>query len=844
MDGGTFHIVNSIIMPEWESYPAILLTLDINGLLAASFGSFLGLPDLFDTETGVTGIGRFGLMDGQSIFAYGGIFPPEPSAWEKTFLGWVNPIEVSPSTATQYQLYANETGKYSVLKVPIDATEYFLLENREGDANHNGEIITSVYNGDTSVTKMNFANDTAYFDGTQIKNINGVVTDADEFDWALPQDTTYYGGILIWHIDESVIDANLATNTVNANPAHRGVALMEAHGANEIGNYIQTVFGSYYYDGSFEDFWYKGNPARSQAQNVGGNNFTPATLPNSDGYNGADSHIYITNFSNHDSVMSFYVTVDSIAANFQVTSGFPKNIHGATLNSSPTFGHISADGKLQVIANNGDSLYAFNMDGSSAGFDSTGFFSKVGGKFQPAVSSANANDTVYAMDDSVFYGIVDNGGTAETIFATKDSVPSYESNLPLLELGTKMVSFDLDRNTISIFSTDGKYLWSSQFSISIDKAMPEVSAKSDVSANNVSGYLPVDLGQFAAADTSNVILSLDGVAVVLNLDSNPNKFIFENSEPLNGISYATLAPENSTYLVELAANSVYIDTSAGLPQKIFTVFPGDTITSGPVIADLNGDGNRDIIFATQTKVYAISYAGAVLNHFPVSTVGSEVLSSDANRIVGSMVVAALDGDTADVIFGTKGGTIYAFNGVTGQLVSGFPLSIGGGLAGSPAIAYDSQSGNLYLAAVGLDSSLYSWTFKGNYSSNSILWGNLLHDNFHANSITEPPSSRTIPPSIVDTVSLMPKVYNWPNPVTNGTTKIRFYLNHDAQVSISIFSFAGDKVADMPAINGIGGIANEVDWNVGGMQSGVYFARVEAVSPKEREVKIIKIAVVK
>lgn len=61
-----------------------LIELGINGLLAASFGSYLGLPDLFNTSNGKTAIGRFGLMDGQSLFSYNGIFPPEPSAWEKS----------------------------------------------------------------------------------------------------------------------------------------------------------------------------------------------------------------------------------------------------------------------------------------------------------------------------------------------------------------------------------------------------------------------------------------------------------------------------------------------------------------------------------------------------------------------------------------------------------------------------------------------------------------------------------------------------------------------------------------------------------------------------------------
>ena len=842
VDNGSFNITNSIIMPESESYPIVDLTLGTNGLLAASFGSFLGLPDLFDTQTGITGIGRFGLMDGQAIFAYGGIFPPEPSAWEKYYLRWIIPIEVSPSTATQYRLYANETGKYSVLKVPISSTEYFLLENREGDAHHDGEKVTSVYNGGSKTTQITFANDTAYFDGSQIRKIDGVVTDVDEYDWALPQDTSYFGGILIWHIDETVIDANLAGNTVNANPIHRGVGLMEAHGANEIGNFIQTVFGSYYYDGSPYDFWYAGNPLRTSPNKVGGNNFSPTTLPNSNSYDGASSNIYITNFSSHDSLMTFYVNSDSVAANFKVTSGFPKNIHGATSNSSPEFAHLSSDGKPQLVANNGDSLYAFNVDGSSAGFDSTGFFSNVGGKFQPVISSAAASDTVYAMDDSVFYGLVDrdnnHDGTADTIFATSvltTLIQSFRAGTPLLMTDNMLATVQANAHSLIDFSSDGKYLG--------NFPVPTVQGSGSLSSMGLSPAFSL----LSAIDPKDVFFALWEYVGIVNLNnlSGPGLIAWSGNGIFpNSISSASLVPGKAPFMVELVSDSIYIDSVYyGLPQKIFSTFPGDTIVSGPVIADLDGDGNRDIIFATQTKVYAISYTGAVLNHFPISTVGSEILSPDANRIVGSIVVADLDGDgKPEVIFGTKGGTLCAFTGATGQIFPGFPVSIGGGLAGSPAVTYDSQSGNLYLAAIGFDGYLYSWTFKGS-SSTQVVWGNLLHDNFHSNSITTP--LQTVPPPPSDTLTLMPtaQVYNWPNPVTNGLTKIHFYLRDNAQVSISIFSFAGHKVADFQT-SGTAGVANEIDWNVSGVQSGVYFARVEAVSSNKRDVAIIKIAVVK
>ena len=89
MSNGSFNITNTAIIPATESRElegiggSVLLELSINGLIVANIASFVGLPDLFDTETGLSAIGRFGLMDGQSIFAYGGTFPPEPSPGKK-----------------------------------------------------------------------------------------------------------------------------------------------------------------------------------------------------------------------------------------------------------------------------------------------------------------------------------------------------------------------------------------------------------------------------------------------------------------------------------------------------------------------------------------------------------------------------------------------------------------------------------------------------------------------------------------------------------------------------------------------------------------------------------------
>jgi hypothetical protein len=87
------------------------------------------------------------------------------------------------------------------------------------------------------------------------------------------------------------------------------------------------------------------------------------------------------------------------------------------------------------------------------------------------------------------------------------------------------------------------------------------------------------------------------------------------------------------------------------------------------------------------------------------------------------------------------------------------------------------------------------------------------------------------------------VYNWPNPVYGSTTNIRYYTSENAAISVLIFDLAGQKITELKA-QAKGGLDGDLTWDVSGIQSGVYLARVEAVGGGRTEVAIIKIAVVK
>ncbi len=88
-----------------------------------------------------------------------------------------------------------------------------------------------------------------------------------------------------------------------------------------------------------------------------------------------------------------------------------------------------------------------------------------------------------------------------------------------------------------------------------------------------------------------------------------------------------------------------------------------------------------------------------------------------------------------------------------------------------------------------------------------------------------------------------RAYNYPNPVYESTTNIRYYVSEDASINIKIFDLAGDYVAELND-EAQGGVDNETVWDVSNIQSGVYLARIEASASGQTEQVVIKIAVVK
>jgi len=790
VSNGSFNITNSMIIPETESRELetisgkFLFEITINGLICASIGSHLGLPDLFDTETGLSAIGRFGLMDGQGIFAYLGTYPPEPSPWSKIKMGWVDPVTMNIQN-TDVNLVTNLAATMSdtvILKIPLNSLEYYLIENRIRDANNDGSTITYA-TGDLIRTKT-FNYDTIGYRSFDVDSLSGVIIDVDEFDWAVPGD-----GIVIWHIDENVINEKIAENKVNTDKKRRGVDVEEADGVQDIGERFFTIFGDEVIgEGTEEDFWHKDNPA-TLFENRFAKDTRPSTLTNT----GANSLITIKNFSDISNRMSFRVefgdsVVKPIFINQLNLSGIP--------NSLTTSQDLAGRLGFNTISND-TLLYSTEQN------------------FQEEFSNFSSYKVAATTSNTIEYIFGGTNASLNLIMPANDSV-YFESN----NIGDIVTSnLVIDGNQVLIGTQQGKILF---YELSSNPALVN-------SFNLDSNYVIEKIatsGEYFVSLAESKILSTPQLSISQFFDSEGHSILFTDEFP-TAIAMTKDHDGKYTSVILTSFNKIYLVKSGNIISQ-FAISSSDPILTF-ALTDLKQDGTNYIVLNKGDNIEVYNLTGAMADNFPFT-------DPKGIGFVGTPLTADFEGDNkSEIVSVTKDGRIFAIDGGTGKVVQGFPISCGGNVSVTPVLY--NANGKTNLAVLNDQNVLSAWSISS--VEGKLYWseeyGNPQNTSFidaaeNTNRINEFfPANRA---------------YNYPNPVYEGTTNIRYYVAEDSKINIKIFDLVGDFVAEMND-DATGGMDNETVWNVGDIQSGVYFARIEANSTSGKtEQAIIKIAIVK
>ncbi|MEX0602534.1 MAG: hypothetical protein WD295_04275, partial [Bacteroidota bacterium] len=761
VNGGTLRITHSIILPETETRTfqfgsqSDTLHLGINGLVAASMGSFLGLPDLFDTNTGTTGIGQFGLMDGAGIFAYNGLFPPEPSAWEKVYLGWVEPILVTgtSTTVTVPAVGLTRAGQDTIYKIPINSKEYFLFENRHRDPGGDGQRVTLLRDG--ALVELHFGGDTTGFNFADIRGIYGSVIDVEDFDWATPGTTQQEGfegsGMLIWHIDERELDARLAANSLNVDRDRRTVDLEEADGSQDIGHTFEFLQpGSGTEQGWPLDLWFAGNSSP-----VYKNVFTHNSFPNSRSADGLRTLITVRDFSPRSPRMT--VTIERGSAGFTPLSSFTKSLRPGETPSIT----VSSSG---IYFTSGGWVYAFDPGGLPKTPDPDGVLAQSGGQRKVAVHDFGDGRTLIAgVKDStvwIWNAFGAGTGTFDSVNVASVNVGARVTTVPMIvdsALVVRVVVGD-ESGFVRWFTPEAGFAGTLHAGDEAVRALAQVPVTQSPGGRDVLASSGMTISGWTRST------QLPGPADRWRLVATAT----QQGTRIGAVSEGQSPPRMIVYGESDADIAFDTELEGGVVRVLG-------------VLDITGDGKKNFIVGSGETLSVLNEAGIMSDGFP------QRLTGQGTPV--SLVIADVLGDgRPEIVILTDRGSLRVLNRM-GNPIDELSLQVNdpgdGTLAlfrtesGALGILTVSASGRVsgFETSVGFPSVIAWWGQEGGSSGNAMFDATVTQN-------PVPLASGFLPKS---------RVYNWPNPVYGSTTHVRYYVAEPADVVVTVFDLSGLKI---------------------------------------------------
>ncbi len=774
----------------------------IQGGLAHEFGHQLGLFDLYDTYGMTMGMGGWALM-GTGNWNMSGLVPPHHAGYNACFAYNSSPNNTYSNFVYFNQTYeiindttnvkikylgANEDSTTKIYKIPINAHEYYLIENRY------------VYMNPDTISDNPDSN------GFRVWK-DGVLVKVDDYDISLPPDV-YSGGIAIYHIDETMIDSFRDWNEVNAHTP-KGVDMEEADMVQDfetsfydITDIEKVFFGSPY------DLFFKGGV---------NDKFGESTIPNTRANNGGNSHIWIYSISPPDTVMTF-----SVKFNYKLNN-FPFTLNTMPDVNAPNIININGEKIIFLQTMNGE-IYAINSNGEGA-FNSTGI-----------VATLNSQDESYS---TITAGYISNKNTKDLVVTSysgyvnilrTDSITVFgnfipENNSPFIAdkpIVSSALLYDIDNDSLDeiLFTSEDMYLHILEYD-----SLQGIIEKdfSPIFLGAESWSMPI------IVDSTIYILSSDGVIHAYDFNgnekfkSNTENIIFTTSSPI--INDIDGDNENEIIFIRGDGSVVSVNAITGKTEfeKLLPEYP---FYSSPVCGDVNNDGKNEIILFVYNKLYVLDYNGNIINDYPININNEDYIQS-------SPILADINDDNVlDILYVSSDGKL---NAISNAVTPGFPFNLGQFSNSTPIVGDINNNGKLDIIATG-DNMMYVYELSS--SINEKNWP-LYHYSENNNRFYPFASNAN---SSTDTLLLKNdnNNYIYPNPVYDIFT-LRFNTDIAEKYNISIFDISGQMKMQFENINAHAGI-NEYQINARELAAGFYILRLEIFSNNQSIVKMYKFVV--
>lgn len=756
---GEVQIDQAWILPE---SPSTFGRGGLNGLMAKFFGHQLGLPGMSNFADGLPAVGGWSLMDvganalgfvrRDSLDAVVGFVAPHPMAWSKIRLGWVEPLEVVRDTVVSI-LATDRIGSLpKAIRIPIDDTEYFLLENRQRRGEQGAPAGLEVVGADADEISWIDEMQVDFSDGDQ-----GVWLGVDEYDAFVPG-----SGLLVWHVDEQVI-AKRPEGGMNNDPVLQGIALEEADGYRDIGRPVFERLRQI--EGSQDDPFYAG----------GSSLFGRDTVPNTQSNDGWATGIEIE-------VLSENADVLQVAIRFtRQQAGWPQVIaEGRRLQAAD----IDGDGQVEVLVEDAVGLRVAEWDSGLAEW------SVEGGRFLAA-------------------GDLDGDGRDELFVQRAEMVEAWRMG-------------------------DEGPLWRRELLGRADDALFGLFARDGTNAEPT-----------LALVVSGGVLELDArdgvIRAAIDRTGEPFLSLYGNRAGFSGIGDRALdaygqEPLPAVWGQEGLESRVFVAGAAGaVLVGDHEVILGDSLVASPALGDVDGDGLLEGIFPGAQSLHIVDGNGVHQADSPV--VLPHYAQAGPTRY--EPILADIDGlgDQEILVVGYQG--IYALTG-QGALLSGFPLLMAETPIFSPAVADFDGDGLLEVAALS-HRLLYGWEIDAvdpRYAGTVVDWGQA---DGGADGMRYVRTDGVLSGGAADALLAADATYCYPNPVGGGQrAHLRFFLAEAASVEIVVYDALGAEVERINADAHVG--ENDVAWSVEGYASGVYLCKLRASTPSRSASALVKMAV--